>query len=102
MDEAILFFSEKIKKKFPHILKNLFLFGSRARGDFHIGSDYDFLIVLKRKDKTIIRQIKEIEVEFLNHYDILSSCLIYKENEWEKRKKFPIGMNILKEGLKIL
>ncbi|MFT4309404.1 MAG: nucleotidyltransferase domain-containing protein [Candidatus Woesearchaeota archaeon] len=42
-DKAITAFSKKIKKAFPGA--KVYLFGSRARGDNLVNSDYDFIIV---------------------------------------------------------
>lgn len=101
MDPAVSYFSTLLRKKLSSNLKEVMLFGSRAREDHHEGSDYDFLIILDRKNKDIIKLIREIEIDFLNKYDTVSASIIYDESEWEKRKTFPIGINILREGKKI-
>ena len=98
MDDKALFFSNKIRKKLSSNIKNIVLFGSRARNDYNEGADYDFLIILKNKTPDIIDEIRDIEVDFLNEFDILSSALIFNEEEWEKSKRLPIGLNIMREG----
>lgn len=98
MDDALIYFSKMLREKLASNLKKVILFGSRARGDFNEGSDYDFLVVLEKKDKQIVRDIRDIEVEILNKFDVLAGSLIYDESEWELRKGLPIGMNILREG----
>jgi predicted nucleotidyltransferase len=98
-DLAAISFSKKIKNRFPNILESIWLFGSRARGDFSEHSDYDFLIVFKEKNRELIKSVRELEVDFLDEYDILAASLIYDTFEWEKRKKFSIGRNILREGI---
>ena len=98
-DAKALFFSQRIREKIgPHI-RQLVLFGSRARGNAHEGSDYDFLVVLDKVEPVIKDTVLDIEVEFMNTYEELSSCMIYDEEGWEKNKKFPIGINILREGI---
>ncbi|MBN2544743.1 MAG: nucleotidyltransferase domain-containing protein [Spirochaetes bacterium] len=101
MDKRAVFFADKIRKKLSSNVKNIILFGSRARNDHYEGSDYDFLIILKNKTSDIIDEIRDIEVDFLNEFDTLSSALIFNEEEWGKRKNLPIGLNIMKEGKKI-
>lgn len=98
-DDKVAFFINNLKNKVSDNLKFVALFGSRARNDFREGSDYDFLIVLSQNDNEIKKIVREVEVDFLNKFDILSSALIYNEAEWEERKKVPIGVNILKEGI---
>ncbi|MEI6057064.1 MAG: nucleotidyltransferase domain-containing protein [Lentisphaerota bacterium] len=95
------FFSSNLRQRFGDNISDIFIFGSRARGDYHIGSDYDFAVIVKTKDKSVINGIREIEVDFLNKFDELSGSLIYSENEWQRKQRFPIGINILREGIKI-
>ncbi|OHD07484.1 MAG: hypothetical protein A2086_06865 [Spirochaetes bacterium GWD1_27_9] len=98
MDDRTIYFSQKLKENLSKNIKELVLFGSRARGDYWDGSDYDFLIVVNEKSKETIKSIRQIEVDFLDKFDILSASLIFDEEEWEKTKKLPIGINILREG----
>ncbi|MCB1176437.1 MAG: nucleotidyltransferase domain-containing protein, partial [Leptospiraceae bacterium] len=90
------FFSENLKNKLTESLSALILFGSHARGDFTKNSDYDFLIILKEKNKELEDIILDVCVETLNKFDKLVTCLIWEEKDWELKKRFPIGKNILK------
>ncbi|MCB1179576.1 MAG: nucleotidyltransferase domain-containing protein [Leptospiraceae bacterium] len=98
-DPIVAFFSEKIKKILSKNLTALVLFGSRARGDNKIHSDYDFLILVNKKDHETKDKIIDIEVEVLDQFEKLTSSLVWEDKDWELKKKFPIGMNILKEGI---
>ncbi|MBN1524330.1 MAG: nucleotidyltransferase domain-containing protein [Spirochaetales bacterium] len=98
-DARVFYISDQLKTLLKSNLKLLILFGSRARGNYTEYSDYDLLIVLKNKSDDLIDEIRDIEVEFLNKYNVLSAALIYTEVEWEKRKKIPIGINIMREGV---
>lgn len=53
---------QKLAKKYPGI-KLVYLFGSRARGDFGPSSDYDFAIYLDEQDKA---QRSTLQVEILS------------------------------------
>jgi len=101
LDSIVKDFAHLLKKELKDNLKNFFLFGSRARGDFHEGSDYDFLIVLAYKDSLIVEQIRKLEVKLLSQFDVLLASIIYDENEWKKRENMPIAINIRKEGISI-
>ena len=98
MDINIADYSRTIKTILKHQLKTMILFGSRARGDFNPDSDYDFLIVLKNKEESLLDKIKNSQLDFLNQYDLLASCLVLDESEWKEEQKYPLGKNILKEG----
>ena len=101
LDDRTAFFAAELRRKLGDNLSRLRLFGSRARGDHWEGSDYDFLVVLKKKDAHMVDAVREVEVDFLNHFDQLSASLVYNEAEWKRRKIFPIGVNVEREGVDI-
>ena len=92
-------FADNVRRELGDHVKEIILFGSHARGDFTEGSDYDFLIVLDERKKTYEKVLLEIGVDFLNKYNILIGDIIYDEKEWELRKRFPLGLNVIKEGI---
>jgi len=49
-DEVVVRFVEELKKTISSNLKNIILYGSRARGDNQKDSDYDFLVILSSKN----------------------------------------------------
>ncbi len=79
------------------------LFGSRARGDWHNGSDWDVLVLL---DKDII---SEHDHELYSYpfwalgweTDEMIHPIIYTMKEWEKRNGSEFYRNITSEGIRI-
>lgn len=98
-DPLIHFFSNNMKASLNEHLMALILFGSRARGDAREHSDYDFLVIVDKKTKEIKEKIIDVEVDTLNEFDKLTSSLVWEESEWSLKKRFPIGRNILKDGI---
>ncbi len=99
-DRLLISFRDQIKKNLQNHLTALILYGSRARGDAKEFSDYDFLIIIDGKpDEQIEDVILDIEVNVLNQFDKLTTCLIWNIEDWNLKKRFPIGRNILKEGV---
>ncbi|MGM0580202.1 MAG: nucleotidyltransferase domain-containing protein [Bacteroidota bacterium] len=89
-------------EKYPDA--EIYLFGSQARGDSLISSDWD-LLVLMNSDKIPFSTETKMMDEF---YDIeletgeIISPLIYSKKEWENKYKItPLYNNILKEGIRI-
>jgi predicted nucleotidyltransferase len=77
---------EKIKSQVLSVVPDahVYLFGSRARGDFHEESDWDILIKTKNKPdyrlKDKIRQkIYPISVDI---FDFINTIIV-SENDWE-------------------
>lgn len=95
--------TSEIKKLEPGT--EVYLFGSRARGDFRSDSDWDVLIVSPRNEVTL-------EYELILRDPILTiemetgeviSTLVYTQKEWQaKRKHSSFFKNILNEGIRIL
>lgn len=81
-----------------------FLFGSRARGDHRIDSDWDILILVDKKKVT-----DDIENEFRNDlYTIeletgqIISTFIYPKEYWESTLIYsPLYKNVMKEGIEL-
>ena len=82
----------------------VYLYGSQARGDTKILSDWDLLILLNRKNISF-----DFEIKFMDEfYEIeletgeIISPLIYSKNDWNSNHSFtPLFENIQKEGVRI-
>ncbi len=94
-------FVKIIRKKLENHIKKIVLFGSYARCDFTEGSDYDIMVIVDKKEKFIQDSILDACVEIMNKYYELIACIVYDEKEWEIKKRFPLGLNILKEGIEL-
>lgn len=81
-----------------------YLFGSRARGDFRPGSDWDILILVDEPKVT-----NEIEDKFRNGlYDIelksgqVISTFIYPKKYWESTLKHsPLYTNVRNQAIRL-
>ncbi len=78
---------------------SLILFGSRARGDYREGSDWDFLILtskdlgyqLKRKLRD---EIYDVELEYTQPV----STIIVEKEKWNSMSITPLYKNVAVEG----
>ena len=88
----------ELKSKYPDF-RGIYLFGSRARGDFHEDSDYDFVLIFEReinrkfKDE-VRRKIIDYEIENL----IIIDSHVYNMNDIVKPIT-PFRENVQKEGI---
>ena len=87
----------------PH--SEVFLYGSRARGDAHKTSDWDVLVLIDQKnvsfdeERNFMNAFYELELET---GEVLSP-LIYSKHIWnEKYTHSPLFENIEREGIRIL
>ncbi len=92
---------ESFKKRLERKIKldRLILFGSRARKDARIDSDFDLIIVSKNFEgqKSFKRPIK-FYAEWDSDYDTDIICLTPRELEI-KKKQIGIIKNAIKEGI---
>lgn len=80
----------------------IILFGSKARGDDNIASDWDFLILtsikIDEKKKKIIRE-NLIDTE-LEAEEVIST-IIYSQDKWNDYRLTPLYNNISKDGIEL-
>lgn len=90
-----------VKSKDPQAI--IYLFGSRARMDYHDDSDWDFFIATSKSDHrkfedVILDSVYDVMLE----YDELIQILAYPRVSWEKGlSPSPIYDNIRKEGIEL-
>lgn len=81
----------------------VFLYGSRARGDEHPDSDWDILILVNSKtdldyERVFRHRLYDIELETGEAFSIS----VYNKNEWNSKFWMtPLFQNIAREGLRI-
>ena len=82
-------FIDRITSLFPDEIVKVIFFGSRAKGNPRPGSDYDFLIVLKEKDRKIIEELYDVVTDFLIKFGVDISLKIYNKRDFEKMESYP-------------
>lgn len=84
-------------------IEETYLFGSRSRDNWRPDSDYDILIVLKKKDREIVSRFYDAVIEILLTTGRLISLKIFTISEFDRLKSIPTPFtsNVLKEGIKI-
>jgi predicted nucleotidyltransferase len=93
--------NSRIKARFLEDLKEIVLFGSQVYGNKSKDSDYDILIILKKKlDWKAEREISDICFEIDLKYNIITDTHIIGESELNTlRGKQPIYINAIQNGI---
>lgn len=96
-------FAKKLEKRMGSNLKKAVLFGSRAKGISKADSDYDLLLVLKKRNHEIIDGIYDEVVDFLNDRGIDISLKIYTEEIYNSKMTLvtPFMAEIKKTGISL-
>ena len=94
---------QKVKQTVQQIdtQAEVILFGSRARGDARPDSDWDFLILISKKNTYAFREqiwdalYEEVELPFMQ----IISALIHEKVDWQEvHRVTPLYHNIEQEG----
>jgi predicted nucleotidyltransferase len=98
--QAIREFKNRIYLEFPN--SKLILFGSKARGDHHVYSDIDLLLVGPYKKNAKNRsKIGDIAFDVNFHFGTGISCIMQEEDGWEDLNHInaPFLVNVRSEGV---
>jgi predicted nucleotidyltransferase len=94
-------FPREAKRRIGGRLREITLFGSRARGDARRTSDYDMLVIVDEKTPEIRGQLLDIEVEILDRYEALVASVLRSADDWQRSRAYPLAKNIEREGIKL-
>ncbi len=95
--------THRLKKKITTIDPEveIYLFGSRARGDFRNDSDWDVLVLTERElNYKLENKIRSIIFEIELEVEEPISTLIYSKKEWMELEVTPLYQNIKSEGVR--
>ena len=98
-DPVVQEFAARLQQRLGAHLRQLRLFGSRARGDAQDGSDYDMLVVVDQRTPELRAVILEVESQLMERYGALVATVLRSETEWHQLQGFPLARNIAREGV---
>lgn len=101
MDEVVKAFGTELRQRLGSRVKQIILFGSRARREAHEGSDYDLLVVVDARTPELRRIVLDVETGLLDRYGALVTSILRSEAEWEQSHALPLGRNILRDGVAV-
>ena len=70
---AVEAFSERVWQTYPKRMRQMILFGSKARSDAHVYSDIDVLLIVDTEDWRFRHAISSIAADVSLAYDVLIS-----------------------------
>ena len=81
----------------------VYLFGSRARNDSHVDSDWDFFVATSRDDRrTFEEELLDSIYDLMLKYEELIQIVSYPIREWESgASPIPLYDTVRKEGIEL-
>lgn len=80
---AIATFTHSLSDFLGDDLRHLWLFGSKARGDFNEDSDIDLLVVLNHLTSEKRGVIRRMAAHVSLNYDVLFNTHLYEKGRWD-------------------
>lgn len=83
---------------------HLWLYGSRARGDYHVDSDWDLLVLLN-KDKRTNQDCEMYSFPFLDlgvKYGEVISSHVYTTKQWQELSFSPFVKNVERDKIELI
>lgn len=93
--------SEALKKEIGPAIRDIILFGSRARGDSSPDSDYDILVLIEKETKEMEDKIFSTSCEIGWRHNVIITVFVHNKGYFDGRKYEPLFMNIRREGVRI-
>jgi len=102
--QAVEEFKEKVLAALPGQVRDIILFGSKARSDGHPESDIDLLVVLENPTKEQTDTVGDIMFDILFDKGIELSAITFSQEEAMRQKELgtPLMRNVAEEGIIIV
>ncbi len=100
-DPVLRFFKDAVTSRLGAHLRQVLLFGSRARGDATDESDYDLLVVVDRVDAAVIDGIDAIAGQALLDHGVVLSVFPIAQDDRASRRFSPLLINVAREGVAV-
>ena len=102
-EKAVKAFSSSLKALYGSDIKQILLFGSKARGDFHKESDIDLFILVAKSGLALRKKVASLITEIMLDHSVLLSPKIIEESHFSflKQLETAFAKNIEKDGIRI-
>ena len=99
--EALDVFVRRLHAHHSSNVRQVVLFGSRARGDFDPDSDVDILVQLSDDDPSLQSEVRRLGARVSLEYDLLLSIRAVGRSQWERMARYrsPLYRALQAEGI---
>jgi len=80
-------YRQELADRFPGLINEILIFGSKARGDAGPDSDLDVLVIVREGDRNTKREVRHIGHRLAVATDVVPSIMVYSQEEWSRRER---------------
>jgi predicted nucleotidyltransferase len=93
-----------LEERFGHRLVEVLLFGSKARGEAHPGSDVDVAVILDRPEAQDLSDARGLAFDIWLTYQVLISIRAMSRESWQALAAMQslFYRNLLRDGISLL
>ena len=101
---ALQAYIRALEERFGHQLVEVLLFGSRARGEAHSGSDVDVAVILDRPKAQDLSDARGLAFDIWLTYQVLLSIRAMSRESWQALAAMQslFYRNLLRDGISLL
>lgn len=90
-----------LDERFPGLVEEMILFGSKARGTATADSDLDLLVVIREGDWRVKDEVALPGYELEIGTGVVPSIIVYTKEEWEERRqeRAPFWQTVSRDGV---
>ena len=96
-------YRQALRERFPDLIEDIIIFGSKARGDAGPDSDVDVLIILQEGEREIKKAVRRLGHELSVLSDAVPSIMVYTKVEWMERGQSgsPFYRAVMRDGVQV-
>lgn len=100
-EKAVNEFASLVIHNLKEKLKELILFGSKARGDFKKDSDIDIFVLIDKENLKIWQIIQSLSAKVSLKFDVVISALVMDKKRYQTHLKLKtlLYKNIIRDGV---
>ncbi len=80
-------YQRALAERFPGLIEEMVVFGSKARGDAGPDSDLDVMVILRQGDRNTKREVRHLGHRLAVISDAVPSIMVYTREEWSARER---------------
>ena len=102
-EQVVQTFATRVRERFTEQVRDVRLFGSKARGDHDAESDIDVLVIVGSDDWRLHDEIRQIGYELDEQIDYRMSIQVISEARFERAREqhFQFATSVLEEGIRV-